>query len=333
MITVFISIAAITLALSSCNHLFYQPERKAFATAAQLDPIPVGEGFIVEPSSNNRLHYWRLGPMLEPHSAPFGTVLHFHGNAENLSSHILYSYWLSYFGFAVVAFDYSGYGQSTGSASREQTLLDAAALLAWARGQQDLPQPMFVFGQSLGGAIATAALGREARKSQPGSANPVAGLIIDSSFASYRGVARQILGRNWLTWALQYPLALTISSEDDPVGYAGELSTPLLMVHSEDDPIVAFAEGQQLFAAFGSGDKRLITLKGQSHTAAFHYGPKPHKRDLVEFLCRHSGRTTDCLAHLERVNRSCSGEGINHCRLEPMPEPKAEPEPESELGQ
>lgn len=306
--------------LSSCNHWFYQPEREPYVTLEQLEPIRASERFLAEPVSGNKLHVWMLLPSetldgadwYRPQS--FGTVVQFHGNAENLTSHITYSYWLTYFGFNVISFDYSGYGQSAGEPSRDQTIRDGVALLGEVTEQTE--EPLFVLGQSLGGAVAVAALARLDAERQA-ALQKVTGLIIDSSFASYRGVARELIASRWFTWPFQYPLSLTISRDHDPAGYAPQLTMPTRMFHSEGDPIVAFAEGQRLYDALGASDKALIRLKGRNHTAAFAYGPQPTKRALVEFLCQMLGAKTEaCLAHMERVNTACVGEGARHCRLD-----------------
>lgn len=317
--------AALLVLLAGCNHWFYQPDGKAYTTRKQLEPVVISESFITEPESGNRLHLWRLAA---DHSPPFATVVHFHGNSQNLTSHVIYSYWLTYYGFEVVTFDYSGYGRSTGTPSRRQTIADGAAFLAHTLGAK---RPVIVLGQSLGGAVALSALAklreqtgsagaRAGAGERAGAGNEPAGLVIDSSFSSYRQVARKMLGRQWLTWALQYPLALTISEEDNPIAAAGQVRVPVLMVHSEDDPVVAYSEGRELFAALGSEDKSFVTLTGEHHTDAFHFGPKPHKRKLVEFLCRLSQEREDCLHWLEEVNTTCTEAAIRHCQIDPKSE-------------
>lgn len=323
---------AVALLLMGCNHWFYQPSKEPLVRAEQLDPVAITESFITEPTSNNRLHVWQLKADRQP---PFATVLHFHGNSQNLTGHVLYSYWLTYYGFRVITFDYSGYGQSEGSPSREQSIRDGMAFL---RRYLAEPSPVVVLGQSLGGAVAIAALGRmqgAAGGSGEGAAggsgegegegiagrtDSLAGLVIDSSFSRYRQVARKMLGRHWLTWALQYPLALTVSTEDNPVDYAGRLSQPVRMFHSQDDPVVAYSEGQELFAALGSRDKTLHTLTGRHHTAAFHFGPRAHKRLLVEFLCELAAEGEACLRWLEEVNATCTAEQIGHCQIDLGPD-------------
>lgn len=308
--------------LAGCNHWFYQPSSDALVTVEQLEPVAITESFITEPVANNRLHVWQLAADRTP---PFGTVLHFHGNSQNLTSHVLYSYWLTYYGFRVITFDYSGFGQSAGEPSRQQSIRDGKAFL---RQFKDAPPPIVVLGQSLGGAVAISALGQ--LEGDATGDRKVAGLVIDSSFSRYRDVARKMLGSHWLTWALQYPLSFTISTEDNPVSYAPKITAPVRMFHSKDDPVVAFSEGQELFAALGSADKTFTELEGRAHTEAFHFGPRPHKRLLVEFLCSLAAERKACLSWLEEVNATCTLEQIGHCQIDPSEEPLPLPDLEGE---
>lgn len=55
------------------------------------------------------------GGFLRLDSTARGTVLHFHGNAANISNHVLQVEWLPDRGFNLLVFDYRGYGISQGS--------------------------------------------------------------------------------------------------------------------------------------------------------------------------------------------------------------------------
>src|SRR5271167_4649680 len=62
-----------------------------------------------------------------------GTIIHFHGNAENISSHFGFSYWLTAFGYQVFIFDYRGYGASHGKPSENGLVQDGIAAIDYAR--------------------------------------------------------------------------------------------------------------------------------------------------------------------------------------------------------
>ena len=133
--------------------------------------------------------------------APKGVIIHFHGNGENMTSHFLFVYWLALEGYDVFTFDYRGYGASAGDKSLSGAVEDGAAALRCARSRAGgAKERLIVVGQSLGGALALAALEREGGEG-------VRGLILDSTFASYREVAQDKLRQWWLTWPLQWPLS------------------------------------------------------------------------------------------------------------------------------
>ena len=113
-----------------------------------------------------------------------GVIVHFHGNGENMSSHYLFVYWLAAEGYDVFTFDYRGYGGSAGKKSLTGSIEDGAAALRVARGRAGASRErLIVLGQSLGGALALASLDRDGGEG-------VRGVILDSTFASYRKVAR-----------------------------------------------------------------------------------------------------------------------------------------------
>ncbi len=118
-----------------------------------------------------------------------GTVVHFHGNAQNMTAHFGYVSWLPREGFNVFVFDYRGYGASAGRPSREGVYQDCLAALACVRSRPDVdPDRIVVLGQSLGGANAIAVLGA------PGAPR-VRAVAVDSAFYSYRLMARAVIRR------------------------------------------------------------------------------------------------------------------------------------------
>jgi pimeloyl-ACP methyl ester carboxylesterase len=274
---------ALLLCLASCNHLFYAPTRVVYTTPTKLNKpfqeltVPVGKG--------DKLAVWRLFAT-EPR---YGTILQFHGNGENMTSHFLFVEWLTDLGFDVVTFDYRGYGRSTGVASRAATIEDGLEVIRWLKADaRSAPMPLFVVGQSLGGAVSVASVTAAQRESLS-----VAALVLDSTFDSYRAVTRNKLGGFWLTWPLQWPLSFLVSDELSPAEMAPALTIPILQVHAVIDPIVPYARGIALHELFTQDDARMIDIPVPSHTRAFtKYSPL--RPDIVGFFCRHSLEKEAC---------------------------------------
>jgi len=264
---------------SSCNHLFYHPMKESIS-----NPEKIGlkyEPFIINTSDGEKLAAWKIPAQGEK----IGSVLHFHGNAENMTTHFAYVVWLVAYGFDVFVFDYRGYGDSSGSTDRQGLVNDGIAALQKVDEGGD---PFFVVAQSLGGAVAIPAI---AQSSVPN----LKALVVESSFANYRRIARKKLANIWLTWPLQYPLSLLISSGWDPEDFAPKLNLPTAVIHGDRDPVIPLTEGRIIFDSLNSKDKLFWVMPGAGHTQAFQAHDSPFKTKLVAFFCSHHPEKQKCI--------------------------------------
>ena len=111
-------------------------------------------------------------------------MIHFHGNAQNMTAHFGFVSWLPALGFNLFVFDYRGYGTSAGTPNRRGVYEDSLAALDYIAARPDIDHNrLLVLGQSLGGANAVAAVG----------SRPIAGIravVVDSAFAAYQDIVR-----------------------------------------------------------------------------------------------------------------------------------------------
>jgi fermentation-respiration switch protein FrsA (DUF1100 family) len=263
---------ALSAVLSGCTNIFLQPDR-----ALHLSPDKVGakwEMVRFKSADGTDLTGLWFPAAKQPVK---GVAIQFHGNGENMTSHFLYVYWLALEGWDVMAFDYRGYGASGGKKSVPGAVADGAAALAFARTEAP-GLPLVVIGQSLGGAVALAALDRDGGEG-------VRALVLDSTFSSFRSIAQEKLSLLWLTWPLQWPLAhLLISDRFKPAALiARRKPVPLLIMHAPGDPVVPFAEGRRLFA-LAPEPKTFWEIPGTGHTEAL--GPRgaEFRPKLLAFL-------------------------------------------------
>jgi len=263
-------VSAAAAALCACTNVFLQPDR-----VLHLSPDKVGAKW--EEARFASDDGVALTGLWFPSAAPSkGAVIQFHGNGENMTSHFLSAYWLALEGWDVLCFDYRGYGASEGTKSLSGAARDGAAALAYARAKEP-GKALVVLGQSLGGAVALASLARD------GGAG-VRALVLDSTFSSYRRVARDKLGRVWLTWPLRWPLSFLISDRDAPDRLiAARPRVPLLMLHAPGDPVVPYAEGRRLFE-LAPGPKEFWDVPGDGHTEAFGRRGAEFRPRLKRFL-------------------------------------------------
>lgn len=228
--------AGAALLLCGCTHLFFKPTN-------HIHSDPASEGYAYEPIKFASLDGTPLtGMFFRPPSAPRATVVHFHGNGENMTSHYRYSAWLAKEGYNVFIFDYRGYGASGGKPGLDGAVLDGRAALAHALKLPGAdPEKIVVFGQSLGGAIAIAAAAE-------GAVAPAA-LVIEGSFYSYRSMARSALKKGILGWPLLWLPGLAVSGRHAPADLAGRLAAPKVFLHSPTDRMVPYSEGRRLYDA------------------------------------------------------------------------------------
>jgi fermentation-respiration switch protein FrsA (DUF1100 family) len=246
--------ALTVLLLAGCTSLFFQPH-------SVLVETPDNFGVAYEPmelraEDGTALYSWFLPAKGEAR----GTVLHLHGNAENISTHFMSVAWMPAEGFNVLALDYRGYGGSEGKPSLPGMQLDIDAALAALLARPDVDARRIVlFGQSLGGALA---IHYAARGRQRGALRAV---IADSAFADYRAIASERLATSAVTWPFQWLPALVVDNDYSPLASVGAVSPlPLLLVHGEADAVVPPQHAQRLYET-ARLPKELWLLPGVGH--------------------------------------------------------------------
>lgn len=257
------ALTATLLLQSGCSSVFFYPDKVTYITPDRLN-LEYDDVFL-DTADGETLHGWWL-PANAPESTPKGTVYFLHGNAQNISSHLMNVAWLPEKGYNVFLIDYRGYGRSTGAPDIEGTLHDSETGLRWLVEQpQTEGGPLFLLGQSLGGALGIALASEWVqRQEQP----PLDGVILDGTFSGFRGIAREKLGSFWLTWPFQIPLSWTITDEYEGVDHIDRISpVPLIVIHSQRDGIIPFHHGEALYEAANEPKQFLPT--DTPHAATF----------------------------------------------------------------
>ena len=247
-----------TLLLGGCSQLFLHPTREQALHPEKLGLayedvfLPLGDGA--------RLHGWFL-----PAKAARGTILHLHGNGDNISSFIGAVHWLPARGYNVLLLDYRGYGRSDGVATIAGAHADAQLALRYLAARQGPgSERLVVLGQSLGGSIGIYAVAHAA----PPDRARIKGVISEGAFSSYSRIARERMNALWLTWPLQWPLSLLFSDEysaEDALPQLGGI--PLLLIHGDRDQVVPYSHSQRLNDR-ATGRHELWTIAGGGHIDA-----------------------------------------------------------------
>jgi fermentation-respiration switch protein FrsA (DUF1100 family) len=258
-----LGLAAAASVLAGCTMIegmFFYPDRVQYARPA--DYGLAHEDVALVTADGVRLHAW----WLPAQGAALATVLHLHGNAANVSNHLPLVAWLPRAGCNVLMLDYRGFGRSEGRPTLDGVLADARAALVHLRSRRGVDADrLVVFGQSLGGATALRLLAADAAG--------VRLAVIDSAFASYRGIARDVALRS-IVLAPLLPLAAALlpGPDKDPLTALARIDVPLVFVHGRADRVIPFAHSERLFAA-AKAPKRLITVDDAEHLQAVMQAP------------------------------------------------------------
>ena len=230
-----LGIAATALVpVMSLDHFIFFPDR-------HVAPPPPG---VVErwltTADGVRLHAWHA---VAPEGAP--TLVWSHGNAGNIAGRAPVLQALAAHGLGVLAYDYRGYGKSTGTPSEAGIYRDVEA------AYDSVARPgvrLVAFGESLGGAVSIHLV----------TVRPCAALVVVSTFTTMRDVARSHYG----------VAGLLAGRAFDSLARVRDVHVPILVAHGDADEVVPYTLGEALFAA-AAEPKRFLRLPGAHHNDVF----------------------------------------------------------------
>lgn len=260
----------IVVGLLACASVVGCTQLDAWQRQAIFSPEPEPQRWWSEPPTGTKVFDLTLADGDKVHawywqhpnaSAP--TVLYLHGARWNLNGSAFRMSGWTRMGYSVLAIDYRGFGQSTPRLPSEDSAFEdaSAALHELARRQPD-PAKRFVYGHSLGGAIA---IDLAARPDMPA----FAGLIVESSFTSIAAM----LGT--LKWGKLPGASLLVTQPFASVEKLATLNTPMLFLHGTADRVVPHTMSDELFAAavkVPENLKRVIKIEGATHSGAIRSG-------------------------------------------------------------
>ena len=275
-------IALILLFLNStgCSHLVYHPSDLMFLSNPKAVE-KLREEVVFKSLDGTKLTGWFFKTKITPCK---GTVIQFHGNAENLTSHFMSIYWMVEQGYDFFAFDYRGYGISEGEPNQKGLNQDAVAAIRYILKRQEPVaagvHDIVLYGQSLGGAV----LMRAYADVTPEEKTRVKALVIESSFDSYHGIASDILSRSFLTWLFQPLGYVLVSNEYGPADSIPKISpTPLFVMHGDQDKVIPLRFGKKIFEE-AHEPKHFLLVPGAGHIACMGVEKGKYRPELLKFL-------------------------------------------------
>jgi pimeloyl-ACP methyl ester carboxylesterase len=203
-----------------------------------------------------------------PHTDPQApTLLYLHGTFRNLYRNLPKIDALRDAGFAVLAVDYRGWGDSTPIVPSEETIV-ADAWLAWAELVRRQPEPgrRVIYGHSMGGTVAVTLA------SQLHAGTDYGALIVESSFSTMPEVAAAAgfwgsVGASITT--LQF----------DALSKIGRVDAPVLMLHGSADRTVPIELGRRLRDTAPPGTV-WVEIDGGTHSRLHEQAPQLYRSSL-----------------------------------------------------
>ncbi|MBE9049868.1 alpha/beta fold hydrolase [Nostocales cyanobacterium LEGE 11386] len=251
-----VEIVVVIAYFAICLFLFVRQPRFIFfpSSTVEITPeffhLPYEEVWLPVPASSGkveRIHGW----WIEATQPDAKVLLYLHGNGINIGANIGHANRFYQLGFSVLLIDYRGYGRSEGVFPNEMRVYQDAAV-AWnylVQEKQIPPSQIFIYGHSMGGAIAI-----DLAVKHPNAA----GLIVESSFTSIRDV---VAYRNLFRL---FPVDLILTQRFDSLKKIPQLKVPVLFIHGTADTTVPSFMSQQLYNA-APQPKKLLLVPAADH--------------------------------------------------------------------
>ena len=284
----FLSLVLSLAALAGCAVLdekqrgwIFQPSDRNWGDSAELAPemqdvwISFDSAATGEPT---RLHgLWLPADARRPgwHGAgPAPLLLYLHGARWNVTGSVPRIRRMQQLGFSVLAIDYRGFGKSTpGLPSETMAYEDAQAAWKWLAARHP-GQPRYIFGHSLGGAMAIELASR---------VEDEIGTVVEGTFTSIADVFATMKW-GWL------PIRPFLTQPFESVDKVARVGSPLLVVHGSKDKMIPLALGRKLYEA-APQPKAFVQVEGGTHHNTNALGQAQYRVALKQLFGSHSGMT------------------------------------------
>ena len=228
LLVAYVGLAGVAYFLSD-RMIFLPPTSSYSARQLSVSLVPTTDGV-------------RIATLYLPNPDATFTILYSHGNAEDLGHLVDLLEQYRDAGFSVLAYDYRGYGLSTGAPpSAEGAHRDLEAVYRHATEALRIPASrVILLGRSVGSGPATELAARE----------PVAGLIVESGFVSaFRVVTR---------------VPLLPFDRFANLRHIRDVNCPVLIVHGTEDEVIPVSHGRRLLEA-APEPKQHLWVEGAGH--------------------------------------------------------------------
>jgi hypothetical protein len=198
-----------------------------------------------------------------PSKAGFPTLLYTHGNAEDLGDVFgMADAWQNE-GFGVMAYDFPGYGRSSGTPL--ESTCEEAIEAAWSHltiSKGIAPSRIIIVGRSVGSGPSVWL----AERKSP------AGLILISPFTS--------------VFAVRIPVPIFPYDRFPSLKRIPQVKCPLLVIHGEEDTLIPTSHVRRLVDAAKVADKKFLGIPDAGHNDLFEVGAGAIELAIRDFVLR-----------------------------------------------
>jgi abhydrolase domain-containing protein 17 len=263
-----LSYAAVALfAFVVAERIMFQPPASSYTRSdLPITMVPVGNDSVAV--------------LYLPNDSARYTIIYSHGNAEDLGHLRGVLQDLRATGFAVLAYDYRGYGVSTPvrPAARLATE-DVTAVFRHATTTMGIdPSRLILYGRSVGSGPTL----------ELAATHAAAGVILESAFTS----AYRVMTRVAVLPFDRYP----------NIDRVRDLQRPLLVIHGTADGVIPVSHGRKLYAA-APGPKQALWAEGAGHNDLVYVARERYHAALRDFV-----------GLLDQFDTAADGHGVEHER-------------------
>lgn len=201
-----------------------------------------------------------------------GTMVVFHGNAGAAWHRGYYADALQPLGFRVVLAEYPGYGGRPGEPAEASLTRDARETVSRVRAQ--FGDPVYVWGESLGAAVAAAVAGHDKSR--------VAGVVLITAWDSLARLAQ--------THYPYVPARWLVRDRFDSVAYLEHYNGPVALVVAARDTMVPREHSMRLYQSI-STRKNLWVMDEAGHNSWPTAPGHPWWREVSDFIQRQPALT------------------------------------------
>lgn len=229
------------------DDLLFRPPKPTYRDTPDIVKLSTNDGINISARylPNQRAHF---------------TILYSHGQSEDLGDSAEALAVLHKLGVAVFAYDYEGYGTSQGTPSEDHAYRDIDAAYDYLTRTLGIPSERIIaYGFSMGSGPAVDLASRK----------PVAGLILESAFAS--------------AFRVYLPVRILPFDKFDNLRKIADVSGPTLILHAMHDSLIPVRQAEQLFH-MAREPKRLIIFDDMGHFGIKWDRKKRYAQAMEEFL-------------------------------------------------